>query len=91
MQARFAWVVVGSLVAACGAADPCDTLCEDAGFDGVDVAEDRCSCSSPAGLGGALSLSDCQDYCETVGAGADGAVLSTEETEDDTCVCGSAS
>ncbi len=74
------------LVGCGGAADPCDTLCEDAGFSGIDATSDGCFCSA-GGLGGSLTVEACDTYCADVHGSADDARLETTTTLDDSCVC----
>ncbi|MCO4747645.1 MAG: hypothetical protein KC912_22810 [Proteobacteria bacterium] len=85
MRATLTLLVV--LIAGCGSADPCDALCDDAGFSGVDVTAEGCFCSAGSGLGGELNLSNCEDYCtETTGSDAF-AHLESSLTSNDSCVC----
>lgn len=78
-----------ALSACAGEPQYCDTLCEDAGFDGIDELAEGCFCSAPSGLGGSITESACQDYCEDVGGSAEDALLETTDTTDDTCLCAS--
>ncbi len=98
MVARFrracAVVVVGLL--ACEsrpspteASDACDALCVGGGFSGGDATAygnglDTCVC---AGLGDGVTESACVDYCLAFGVDPDGAQLTTDADDDDTCTC----
>lgn len=69
---------------------PCDTLCESAGYQNISETEEGCFCATPEGLGGQLDASGCETYCDAIGADPDDAVLTTTETANDTCLCPSA-
>ena len=67
--------------------EPCDALCESAGFQGIEEFADGCYCSMPDGLGGELSQDACEGYCRDVGGSADEAALASTDTPNDTCLC----
>ena len=66
---------------------PCDDLCEAAGFSGVEEYDDGCYCSGGDGLGGSLDQAACEDYCVAVGGSADDAEVTSTQGTDDTCLC----
>ncbi|MCB9763810.1 MAG: hypothetical protein H6739_28835 [Alphaproteobacteria bacterium] len=78
---------------ACADPEPCDTLCESAGFDSVEETGDAsgltCLCSGGEGLGGLVTEDDCATYCAAVGSGADSAEVLNTNGSDDTCFCSS--
>lgn len=79
------------ILLACAEPEPCDTLCEAAGFDGVeelghDDGSVSCACSGGDGLGGALTQEACDAYCAEVGGEPE---VQSQSGIDDTCFCSS--
>ncbi len=99
-SARLALVVtaLGALSIACAAGagegegegeDDCTLLCTGAGFDegtSTDFGGGLVECLC-AGDGDGIAEQDCDDYCGIFDVGADKALLSSEASDDDKCVC----
>jgi hypothetical protein len=76
-----------SAAAASGGA--CGSLCAGGGFSGgeeVDYGGGVIECTC-AGSGSGLSAEACADYCEPFGVSAEHALLSSEASSNDKCVC----
>lgn len=58
---------------ACADPEPCDVLCDAAGFDNLSETSDAsgltCHCSGGDGLGGSVTEEACDDCCASVGGG----------------------
>jgi len=95
-----AFVLLLPILASCGDKDggdsaaatgggACGSLCAGGGFSGgeeVDYGGGVIECTC-AGSGTGLSAEACADYCEPFGVSAEHALLSSEASADDKCVC----
>ena len=76
--------------ASSGGGNTCEDLCSGAGFSGGDEQQFdngdlvECTCS---GTGAGIEQDDCSSYCDQFGVGPDKSYLSTENADDDKCVC----